>query len=274
MRAYRNIKKSVHEIVEQNHDSFWSKAFDIFISALILINVTALILETVPGYFDNYGFYLENFEFYSIIIFTIEYILRVWSCTEDRKYSQSIKGRLKYIVSFSAIIDLVAFLPYYFIAGGAYDARILRVIRIFRIVRIFKLSRYSKSANLVVNVLYSRRVELGISIGIIFMLLLIASSFIYFAENAAQPVAFESIPVAMWWGITTLTTVGYGDVVPITVAGKIIGGFISILGVGLFALPAGIIANGFNEEIKSEKRFNPKARSQARDKCPHCGNDI
>jgi voltage-gated potassium channel len=274
MRRLRSIKKTVYNIIEQDDDSFWSKAFDLFITALILLNVTALILETVPNFQEQYGLHLENFEFYSVIIFTVEYLLRFWSCTENNKYRRPIKGRLKYMISFSAIIDLIAFVPYYFIGGSSYDARILRVIRIFRIVRIFKLSRYSKSANLVGNVLNSRRVELGISIGIILMLLLIASSFIYFAENEAQPVAFESIPAAMWWGITTLTTVGYGDVVPITVAGKVIGGFISILGVGLFALPAGIITNGFNEHIKTDKRFNRKIPNAPKDKCPHCGKGL
>jgi voltage-gated potassium channel len=272
--SYWKIKKLVYRIVEQDDNSFWSKAFDVFISLLILTNVTALILETVPSFEKEYGTYLVNFEFYSILVFTVEYVLRIWVSNEDRRYNSSIKGRLKYIVSFSAIIDFLAFAPYYFIGGNAFDGRVLRIIRVFRIIRIFKLNRYSKSANFVGDVLYNRRVELSISIGIILILLLISSSFMYFAENKAQPVAFESIPAAMWWGITTLTTVGYGDVVPITVLGKVIGGFISILGVGLFALPAGILANGFNEELKNKEDFHPKAHVNNKNKCPHCGKDL
>lgn len=274
MNTFYTIKKKVYQIVEQDDDSFWSKFFDVFISILILVNVFALILETVHEFNEIYGSYLANIEFYSIIIFTFEYLLRVWVSTEDFRFRGAFWGRLKYIFSFSAIIDFVAFAPFYFVGSNIFDGRMLRIIRIFRIVRIFKLNRYSKSASFVGNVLYNKRVELGISIAVIFILLLISSSFMYFIEKEAQPIAFGSIPDAMWWGITTLTTVGYGDVVPLTAFGKVLGGFISILGVGLFALPAGILANGFNEEIKHKEDFHPNAQTRKGTKCPHCGKDV
>ncbi len=255
---YKSLKQKVYIIVEKDDDSFLSKAFDIIIVAVILLNVFALTLETVPEYNSKYGDFFHSFEKASIIIFTIEYILRLWVITENKRFKQPILGRLKYVFTFSALVDLFAIIPFFFYAASMLDGRILRLVRVLRLLRILKLNRYSKSAEVVAEVLRSKSSELIVSITWIFILLLLSSSFMYFAEHEAQPEAFSSIPSAMWWGVITLTTVGYGDIVPITVFGKFIGGIIALLGIGAFALPAGILANGFSEVIKKKNQEDDK----------------
>jgi len=140
-------------------------------------------------------------------------------------------------------------------------------LRLFRLFRLFKLGRYSKSLRTIGNVVYARRGELLVTGFLIFVLLIISSSLLYYAERDAQPDKFSSIPASLWWSVVTLTTVGYGDVFPITPLGKIFGSVISFLGIGLFALPAGILGGGFLEEVKKSKLCKPKV-------CPHCGGTI
>lgn len=247
---YYTTKKICYNVVQKDDDSFWSKAFDLFIISVILFNVGALMFETVSTYHEQYETLFYRIELVSLLIFSTEFLLRIWVITEEEKYSDPIKGRLKYLVSFSAVIDLLAIVPFYLPFLTSMDARALRVFRVFRIFRIFGLNRYSSSAELINKVIRSRSSELIFSFVIILKLLLVAATLMYFVENEAQPELFSSIPATMWWGIATLTTVGYGDMVPITLLGKILAGVMAILGIGIFALPAGILANGFNEEMK------------------------
>jgi len=272
--SYLTFKRKAYNIIEKDHDSFWSKSFDLLIVTIILLNVLALIMETVPSYRDSYSIQFDHIEFYSVIIFTVEYFLRIWVITDDIRYAHPLFGRLKYMVSFSGLIDLFAFLPFYFAGTKLIDGRFLKIVRVFRVIRIFKLHRYSKSAELIGRVLYSRRIELGISTGLLLLLLTIASSLMYFIENPAQPEHFESIPASMWWGISTLTTVGYGDVVPVTVLGKFVGGIIALLGIGFFALPAGIISNGFNEELRKIRKGEQEKVKTPLKECPNCGERL
>src|SRR5690606_5322344 len=151
-----------------------------------------------------------------VYIFSIEYLLRLWVINCEEKYRHPLFGRLRYIFSFSALIDLGAVLPFYIAHTFALDGRILRLVRIFRIFRIFKFHRYSKSAELIGNVLRERKYDLIFSFGVAVLLLLMLSSLMYFIEHKAQPENFSSIPATLWWGIITLTTVGYGDVYPVT----------------------------------------------------------
>ncbi|MCI0609203.1 MAG: ion transporter [Anaerolineae bacterium] len=163
------------------------------------------------------------------------------------------------------LIDLISFLPFYVPLLGM-DLRIIRVVRLFRFFRLMKMWRYSQSLSMIVNVIKSKKEELSITLFSGAILLIVASSLLYFIEHDAQPDTFSSIPAAMWWGVITLTTVGYGDVYPVTVLGKIIGASIAVLSIGLFALPAGIIASGFASELQDQP-----AKSQI---CPHCGKEI
>ena len=250
-------KRRIFETLEKGEgDDRLSKRFDIFIMTLILLNVVAVIVETVDSIHSLAPQAFYYFELFSIIIFSIEYLGRLWTCTYFEKYRHPVWGRIKFIFSLAGLIDLLAILPFYLPLFFAMDGRILRMLRLFRILRIFKMGRYSTAFNLITKVITQRREELLITLTIVLVMLVLASSMMYYIEGEAQPDNFSSIPETMWWGVATLTTVGYGDVYPITPIGKVLGAFIAILGVGIFALPAGIIAAGFESEIS--KRINEK----------------
>lgn len=264
---YQKIKKRVFEIIERaSPDDLPSKIFDISIMLLISSNVTAVILETVKSLSVRYILLFRGFEVFSVIAFTVEYGLRLWSCTTDKKFDSPVLGRIRFAITPLALVDLAAILPFYLPMIFHADLRFIRAIRLFRLFRIFKLGRYSESMKTFGNVLKAKKEELFITIFVVFILLIIASSLMYFIENVAQPEVFSSIPAAMWWGVATLTTVGYGDVYPVTPLGKVLGAIIAILGIGMFALPAGILGSGFVEEIQK--------RQKRQEICPHCGKNI
>lgn len=263
----QKIKKRIFEILEiASPGDLVSRLFDIFIMILISLNVVAVILETVESLSFKYSSFFRIFEILSVSIFTIEYLLRLWTCTINNKFNSPIKGRIKFAMTPLAIVDLLAILPFYLPMIIPLDLRFIRVLRLFRLFRLFKMERYSEALKILGNTLKEKREELLLAFFSVLILLVIASSLMYFVENEAQPEVFSSIPAAMWWGIATLTTVGYGDVYPITPIGKLLGGIIALLGIGIFALPAGILASGFAGEIL---RNQEKGRI-----CPHCGKDI
>jgi voltage-gated potassium channel len=263
--AGKSIRRRVFEILEKHEGSKLGKKFDIFIMTMILLNVAAVILETVKSIHDPIADLFNYFEYFSVFVFSIEYVARVWTCTYNKKYNQLFLGRIKFMFSFMAIIDLLAILPFYLPLFFAVDGRVLRVLRLFRIIRIFKMGRYSSAFNMIVRVMTKRKEELAVTVTIIFVMLILASSLMYYVEGEAQPGVFTSIPETMWWGVATLTTVGYGDVVPITGLGKLLAAFIAILGVGSFALPAGIIASGFDIEIKKLVKEKEKKNDDSED---------
>jgi voltage-gated potassium channel len=231
---------------------------------LIVANVIAIMLETVDWFFESYELYLWYFEFISVMIFTVEYGLRVWVSVEDPEFAGAVSGRLKYIGTHWAVIDLLAFLPFYLPFLGL-DLRFLRILRLLRIFRIIRVGRYSEAADILGVVVRKRKEEIAVTMLLFSILLVISSSLMYYAEHEAQPNVFSSIPESMWWGVITLTTIGYGDVVPITPMGKLIGGIIAILGIGMYALPTSILGAGFVEELRKRK---------GKKKCPHCGKNI
>lgn len=254
-------------VISQKDDNGKGKYLAYFITFLILANATAVILETVPYLSLRYKYWFDSFELFSVVIFSIEYILRLWVCVEDEKYQKPISGRIKYIFSPLSLIDLLAIAPFYLPFIFKVELRTLRILRLFRLFRLFKLTRYIKAMTIFSDVLKSKKEELVLSFLVVAATLLISSSIMYMAEHDAQPNSFSSIPETMWWSVITLTTVGYGDVYPITAAGKIIGAIISILGVGLIAMPAAIIASGFVERIPR------KDKGSSSDICPHCGKN-
>jgi len=237
-----------------------------FITTLIVLNVLAVILETVHSLFEPAKTFFLVFEIISLTLFTIEYIARIWICTLDPVFQDPVRGRIRFALTPLAIIDLIAIMPFYLLTYLTFDPRFLRVFRLFRLLRALKLARYSESFDFLTTVIIRKKEELFLSVFIELILLIIASSLMYFVENPVQPETFSSIPSAMWWGVATLTTVGYGDVFPITTAGKFLGSIIAILGIGFFAIPAGILAAGFGEEIQ-----NRKHRTST---CPHCGKSL
>jgi voltage-gated potassium channel len=276
--SYQVLKKRAYEILEKGHaDDSWSRRVDIFIIILIVLNILAVILESVKWLKSEYGVLFNYIEIFSIIIFSIEYLIRIWSITEKEAYSAPIKGRLKYLFSFYSIVDLLAVVPAYIPLLAVVDSRVVRGIRILRLFRILKLSRYNKAFSHIRRVIYNAKEELVISLFAVLTLLVISSSLMYFIENEVQPEAFSSIPATMWWGVATLTTVGYGDVYPITGFGKLMAGIMAILGVGLFALPAGILANGFGttiEKSNQELLESEKENTNGEEKCGTCGQQI
>lgn len=261
-----SFRKKLFDLLDSTYDADdSSRYFNVAMLALILLNVIAAIFETDATLNSSYKNIFDIFEAISIGLFTLEYIFRIWSCTEDPKYPNPISGRLRFMQTPSMLIDLAAILPFYVPLWGI-DLRMIRVVRLFRLFRLMKMGRYIKSLSIIQNVIRSKKEELGITILAGMVLLVVASSLLYFVESDAQPDVFGSIPDAMWWGVVTLTTVGYGDVYPITTFGKIAGAIISVLGIGLFALPAGIIASGFASEL-STKHIEKQI-------CPHCGKEI
>lgn len=257
------LKIRIHEIIEKAPEGdVPSKIFDIFIISLIILNVAAVILETVDILYLKYSTFFIKFELFSVAVFSIEYILRLWTCNLKEKFKQPIKGRIRFALTPLAIIDLLAVLPFYLTAIFVVDLRFIRILRLFRILRILKTARYSESIRNIARVITGKKEELVMSIFILLIVLIVSSSLMYFVENDAQPEVFSSIPASMWWGIVTLTTIGYGDMYPITPLGKFLGGAIAVVGIGMIALPAAVIVSGYFEQKE-------KAR-----KCPHCGKII
>ncbi|MEG3901064.1 ion transporter [Microcoleus sp. B4-C5] len=250
----KKIKTIIYEILETSEASnLYSLADDVFITCLILINVAAFIASTSPTLSPEHTSLLVNIEIVSSLVFTIEYILRLWVSTVDRKYSHPLWGRLRYALTPLSLIDLISILPFYFLLLFP-SLNFVNLIRVLRLLRLLKMSRYSESVRTLGTVLYAKKEELIATAFAVFILLIFASSIMYFVESEAHPEAFGSIPDAMWWGVVTLTTVGYGDIYPITPLGKLLGAMLAFLGIGIFALPAGIIAGGFSEELQKRKQ--------------------
>ncbi|HEX5168144.1 MAG TPA: ion transporter [Cyclobacteriaceae bacterium] len=239
------------------------RIFEFFLVIIIILNILAIILDSVHEVHDDHKVLFYRFETFSVIFFTVEYLARVYCVVEKPQFKKRISGRLKYAVTPMAIIDLMAFLPFYF-TFLPLDLRFLRIFRLFGLFRMFKIARYMRALDIFKKVIADRKEQLVLSILFIFFMLIIISSIMYYVERGSQPEAFSSIPATMWWGVSTLTTVGYGDIVPSTVLGKVLGGLFAIVGVGLFALPAGILSSGFYEMIHEKRKIT----------CPHCGKDF
>lgn len=241
-----------------------SRWCDIGLMILICTSSLAVLLDTIPAVASQYDGVLRLIEAVAIVVFTAEYVLRIWSCTAKPKYSHPVWGRMRYMATPLLLIDLVAIFPFYLPLISA-DLLILRSIRLVRLFRIFKLGRYSDAFVLVIRVMQDKKEELFAAVSMILILLFLSSGVMFFLEREAQPQTFTTILEALWWGVSTLTSVGYGDILPVTPAGKVVGGIVQILGVGLFAIPAGVFAAGFSEAIAR------KGRPQI---CPHCGKEV
>ena len=219
--------------------------FDAFIYFLIIANILAMVLESHSFIKDRFGQIFSFFELISILIFTVEYFYRIYMSYKEKK----IKGVFSYVFSFFGIIDFISILPFYIKQFVLIDGRFFRILRLFRLSRIFKLGRDSKSLKLFIKALSAVKNELKFTFFLSLLCILFSASAIYFLENEAQPEVFSSITASLWWATVSLATVGYGDVVPLTVWGKVFAGFISLVGIGVVAIPTGIISASFVEEI-------------------------
>lgn len=242
-------RQKIYNLLDTHNDTLKGKLLDWFLITLIAVNVFAVIIETEPSINEKYSFYFFWLEIFSVVIFTIEYALRYWSCPENPEYVKDVSpaiSRLKYICTPMAIIDLVAIAPFYLAFLFNID---LRFLRILRLLRIFKLTRYSDAMTTLLKVLRDEISSFAAAIFIMLVIMIIAASGIYLLEHKHQPEVYGSIPQSMWWSIVTLTTVGYGDVYPVTLLGKFFAALIMVAGVGLVALPTGILASSFSDNL-------------------------
>lgn len=246
------------------------RIFSYLIMTLIMLNVLAVIFETVDTWHAKYQSVFDNFELFSVVVFTLEYCLHVWSCNVSGKYRHRLWGRIRFMLTPLAIVDLIAILPFY-LPIFLPDLRFIRALRLFRLFRLFKMTKYSQSMRMLLRVVKNKKEDLLVTVFVVGIVLIMGSSIIYYVENRVQPDKFPHIPAALWWGVVTLTTVGYGDVYPITPLGKFLGAIVALFGIGIFALPAGIIASGFNEEMQKRQALRTQIQPKI---CPHCGKKI
>ncbi len=248
------LRKRTAEVLEQDfRTDRISWIVNVALIVLISLNVLAIALESVDAILTRYQQVFRLFEIFSVAVFTVEYIARVWSSIDLESMSDTspVLGRIKYILSPLALVDLIAILPFYL---SLYIALDLRFLRGLRLLRLFKLTRYSPALSALLDVIRKEAETLLAAFVVLLILLVMSAGGIYVLEHDVQPENFGSIPAAMWWAIVTLTTVGYGDVVPITVGGKALGGVVGLLGIGMIALPAAIMASGFADNIHARKR--------------------
>ncbi|QFZ53795.1 ion transporter [Oceanihabitans sp. IOP_32] len=234
------MKQRIKSIVEIN-DNKLSRYFAFFIQGLILVSVVTFSIETLPNLSPQTRIILQSIEWFSVIVFTLEYILRIYVS----------RHKTKFIFSFFGIIDLLAILPFYLSFGV--DLRSLRALRFLRLFRILKLARYNRALNHFSRAIKSAKEEILLFIFITLILIYFSAVGIYYFENEAQPQHFSSIFDSLWWAIITLTTVGYGDVYPITVGGKVFTFFILMIGLGIVAIPTGIISSALTKSVDKKE---------------------
>ena len=253
-------RRRVYEIVEIGAaGDLLSRAYDLFYTLTIVLNLTATILDTYDTLHAKYGTLFALIEFVTVTAFAVDYVLRIY--TADFKYRGLSRGKAaaKYAVSFGGVVDILSFLPVYlpfFFPSGAAAFRLVRVIRIFRL---FRINAYYDSLNVITSVLSSKKNQLISSVSIILVLMLASSLCMYSLENEAQPEVFSNAFSGIWWAASTLLTVGYGDIYPVTTMGRILGIVITFLGVGMVAIPTGIISAGFVEQDTRLKRLSEQA---------------
>jgi len=260
------LRHRVYQILEEPSQSdYVGRSVQGFLLTVICVNVGAMMLGSVADLAAAYAFWFDAIEISSVIVFTVEYVLRLWAITRSPRFHRPILGRLRYAVTPLALVDLVAVLPFYLPMLLPVNLLFIRALRVMRLMRLLKIGRYSESLQTLGWVLRERKGELAAALVVLLVLLVVTSSLMFQVEHDTQPEAFPSVFAAMWWSVSTLTTVGYGDVYPVTALGKVLGGAIAILGIGLFALPAGILGSGFVEKLGQRKNQR---------RCPHCGKNI
>jgi voltage-gated potassium channel len=230
-----------------------SRIVDLTLIALICISIASVLLESMQEVELLWGAELYWLEVITVCIFSVEYLLRVWCSIESA--DQRLAGRtpleirLRYVLSFHAFIDLLAILPFYLMLFGFFGVD-MRFLRAIRLLRVLKLTRYSAAIEMLVACIVENGRSLAAAFFILLIVMLMAAAGMYYFEREVQPEAFSSIPAAMWWAFVTLTTVGYGDVTPVTAGGKIFGALITVIGVGMVALPTGILASGYSQQLE------------------------
>ncbi len=253
--TFRTLRKEIFETLEGKKKTKAKRFVDIFLCTMVVLNIMAIVLSSVASFSSRLFPLLLAFEIFSVLVFTIEYLARVWS-----------SGKISFALRPLMIVDLLAVIPFYLIifSPGAFEYT--RIAQILRLFRIFKMERYFSEGDEFMKVIRSKKSELKIIAYALTILILISSSLLYFVENPVQPSVFSSIPVSAYWAIMTFSTVGYGDMVPITGLGRFFASLTALMGIGFFALPAGIISAGFITRAFSKK--------ESRLICPHCNKKL
>lgn len=253
MAMARPGQRRIYEILEKSGGSedWASKLCDGFLAALIVLNLLAISLESVDPLAEAYHPYFLAFELFSLVVFSLEYTLRLWAAPASRQAKTPLQARLRYAFSFHGLVDLAAILPS-LIALFATGAD-LRWLRVLRMLRLFKISHYNSALEDLFSALKEERSSFAAALYLFLIAFFIASTLMHLAERALQPDHFGSIPAAMWWSIITLTTVGYGDVSPVSLVGKLIGGGTALMGVCTVALLTGIMANAFANQVQGRR---------------------
>ncbi len=268
--SYKAIKVRVFDIISKDDgNDLASRIFDLLIIALILLSVASIVLESFNSLATKYSAVFRAFEIFTVMVFTAEYFARIW--TADLLYPEAAHPRLKYIFSFMALMDLLAILPFY-LPVKTTDLRYLRMVRLFRLFRlfrVFKLGRYIDALQTIMQVVRLEASRLIMSLMLCAFVMLFSAIVMYTVENPVQPEKFPNVIASLWWAMCTLTTVGYGDVYPVTPTGRFFASVISLVCIGIIALPTGIIAAGFSSVISPEKEAEEEVKF-----CPHCGKRL
>jgi voltage-gated potassium channel len=281
-RALTSLRHAVHRLLEGGQRTPTVVLVRGGLALLIVANVVAVVIETIPTLDDGTRRMLDDFEAVSLVVFVVEYLLRLWTAGVHAHY-RGATGLLRFAVSPNALVDFVAIAPSLLVGlGFGVDLRVLRLLRLLRLLRIMKLGRYSLAMRTLRVVLWSKAPDLVSLSFVLLILLVLSSSLMFHLEHDTQPTVFSSIPTTMWWGIVTLTTIGYGDMAPVTVEGRLLGSFVALLGIGMFALPAGLLGAAFVDELAKARREAGAAKQRGKEQptepspahCPHCGHEI
>ncbi len=278
MTRYQRVRRRTYEVLEKaGEGDRLSQAVDIVIIAVILANMGAVVLESFEGLYERYAGWFAALELVSVALFTVELALRLWTCDLLRPGRTWPVAVMRFLVSPVGLIDLLAIVPFYLPLLIPVDLRVVRILRLVRFLRLLKLTRYTRSVTAIAAVVRERRHELMVAVFLTSLLLMVASTLMYYMESKVQPDAFPNIIASLWWAVATLTTIGYGDVFPVTGLGRLLSGIIAVLGIGLVALPTAIISSGFVEALARDKA--EAADKQASDAvsarfCPHCGKPL
>lgn len=245
--------------------------FDRFVIVLILLNVVAIIVGTDPTVAKAIGTPLFYFQWISVVYFTVEYALRIWACTAEDETVRPIVDRVRYTTSPMGIVDLLAIVPFWVaLVYPGNTPHLLEGLTLCRLFWLLKLGRYSNTATRIGRVVRSRSGELLAAFSVVGVLIVLAAAGMWFFEKDVQPDKFGTIPLAMWWSVVTLTTIGYGDVFPISVGGRVFASFVALAGIGMIALPAGILAGAFSAQL-TEAAVAKGVEEGIEEMCPTCG---
>ena len=276
MSGYRALRRRTYEVLEKGAaDDRLSGAVDSILIGLILANMAAVVLESFAGLHARYAAWFNLLEVVSVALFTVEFALRLWTSDFLRPRSSRLGAAARFLAS------PIGILPFYLPFLIPVDLRAVRILRLVRFLRLLKLTRYTRSVMTLGAVVRERRHELLVAVFLTALLLMLASTLMYYLESQVQPEAFPNIVASLWWAVATLTTIGYGDVYPVTGLGRLLSGIIAVLGIGLVALPTAIISSGFAEAVARAKPPAAPPRSSQQQSappdravCPHCGQPL